>query len=98
MPSPPSSFTFPPPQLPRVISLRGNVTEWMGSGLTVEMGWWLHTIGIDKAGAWPLIVSDNDELSLVSNLVTRLPLGGSTSLPGSPRPPPCVKCCPMLGR
>ena len=48
----PSSFTFPPPQLPRVISLQGNVTEWMGSGLTVEVvGWWLHTIGIDKPGA-----------------------------------------------
>ena len=72
----PSSFTFPPPQLPRVISLRGNVTEWMGSGLTVEVvGWWLHTMGIDKPGAWLLVVTDDDELSLVSNLVTRLPVG-----------------------
>ena len=52
----------------------------MGRGLTVEVvGWWLHTISIDKPGAWLLVVSDDDELSLVSNLVTRLPLGGSTS-------------------
>ena len=72
----PSSFTFPPPQLPRVISLQGNITKWMGSGLKVEVvGWWLHTIGVNKPGAWLLVVSDNDELSLVSNLVTRLPLG-----------------------
>ena len=87
----PSSFTFPPPQQPRVISLQGNVTEWMGSGLTVEVvGWWLHTMGIDKPGAWLLVVSDDDELSLVSNLVTRVPLGvniiagvpGATSVSG----------------
>ena len=39
------------------------------------VGWWLKVIGVAKPGAWLMAISDDEELHLVANLVTRLPFG-----------------------
>lgn len=66
----------PLPQIPRIITLYGAVSGWLETGVTVEVvGWWLKVIGVAKPGAWLLAISDDEELHLVANLVTRLPFG-----------------------
>ena len=64
------------PQIPRIITLYGAVSGWLETGIIVEVvGWWLKVIGVAKPGAWLLAISNDEELHLVANLVTRMPFG-----------------------
>ena len=64
------------PQISQIVTLYGGASGGLETGVTVEIvGWWLKIIGVVKPRAWLLAISDDKELHLVANLVTRMPFG-----------------------